>query len=51
MCCNKCSPPSASERFRVGSEKLATNTHEVDLDDEGPVRRIGEEVIEYERSG
>jgi hypothetical protein len=35
--------------FRGRSTKLTINTCQVDLDDEGQVRRIVEEAIEYER--
>lgn len=37
------------DRFRGRSTKLTINTRQVDLDDEGQVRRIVEEAIEYER--
>jgi len=36
-------------RFRGRTEKLTINRRQVDLDDEGQVRRVIQETIEYER--
>jgi hypothetical protein len=38
-------------RFRGRAEKLTINRRQVDLDDEGQVRRVIDEAIEYERRG
>ena len=38
-------------RFRAKTETLTINRRQIDLDDEGQVRRVIEETIEYETHG
>lgn len=38
-------------RFRGKTKKLTINRREVDLDDEGNIRRVIEEIVDYEQHG